>query len=128
MLFIDERDRLRPIDRRTGTRCQRCSERLASWMAKPHDGDADMPMCAWCVLYGGSDWGHRMRNEVLAAGVRIRQSALASRNPKKHVPELDERHRLTPDDAEKLMLGVGYTSSHLRGSLLGSVAALREDG
>jgi len=130
MLFIDEKDRLIPIDKRTGMKCQRCGERLASWTAKPTDGDQDIPMCAWCVLYGGSEWGHKLRNEVLAAGVRIRQSALESRNPKKHVPELDERHRLTPEDAEKLMLGVGYTSAHLRRGLMGNIlhAAIRDEG
>jgi hypothetical protein len=73
-------------------------------------------MCAWCVLYGGSSWGAENRDPILAMGITIRQAAVrkAEGNPRVHVPELDERHRLTCEDAENLMLGVGYTSLHLR--------------
>lgn len=84
-------------------------------------------MCAWCVLYGGSSWGHRFRDEIQARGITIRQTAVMSGNPKVHVPELDERHRLQPEDAEKLMLGVGFTSTHLRTKLTGLIAILRDE-
>jgi len=85
-------------------------------------------MCGWCVLYAGSGWGYANRDEILAMGIQIRQRALASRNPKTHVPELDERHRLDQADAEKLMLGVGYTSEYLRSKLIGVLGALRGSG
>jgi hypothetical protein len=84
-------------------------------------------MCAWCVLYAGSAWGHRFRDEIQARGIMIRQTAVTSGSPKVHVPELDERHRLSPEDAEKLMLGVGFTSMHLRGKLTEIIAILRDE-
>lgn len=125
MLHIDTQDRLEPISGTENRTCALCEARRATWRGATKDGAEDVVMCAWCVLYGGSAWGHENRNEVLASGIRIRQAALTSRNPKVHVPELDERHRLTAEDAEKLMLGVGYTSAHLRSKLAPIIARER---
>lgn len=129
MLLIDDDDPLEPILGTSGTQCRVCEEkRAATWKGKLRTGEEDVPMCAWCVLYAGSDWGYRNRDEILAMGIRIRQSALAANRKRTHVPELDERHRLPPPDAEKLMLGVGWTSSHLRTKLVGALSVLRGAG
>jgi len=121
MLIISEEDDLRPLSGRENRKCLKCGER-ATWIGATKDEEVDVPMCGWCVLYGGSKWGHENRDEVLLMGIQIRQRALASKNPKTHVPELDERHRLSHEDGERLMLGVGYTSAHLRDGLVGMLA------
>jgi len=117
MLHIDTHDLLEPLAGDVTLRCSLCQTRRATWIGETRSGNRNVTMCAWCVLYGGSSWGHEHRDEVLMAGVTVRQAALRSANPKVHVPELDERHRLNAEDAEKLMLGVGYTSAHLRPQL-----------
>jgi hypothetical protein len=128
MLIIDESDGLIPLEGRTVRKCRICERRRATWEGET-EKHGKVVMCGWCVLYAGSSWGHRNRDEILVMGIQIHQSAQASRNPKTHVPELDERHRLHPEDAEKLMLGIGYTSIHLRGKLVSVIATLRgEEG
>lgn len=118
MLFIAEEDHLQPLSGNDNRKCEVCANRRATWSGarKTEESGTQVPMCAWCVLYAGSSWGHENRDEILMMGPTIRQAALASaeRNPKVHVPELDERHRLAPQDAERLMLGVFFTSSKLR--------------
>ena len=127
MLIIGEEDDLRPLLGNDVRKCVRCGKR-ATWAGADRSGEKDQPMCGWCVLYAGSGWGYANRDEILAMGIQIRQRALASRSPKTHVPELDERHRLDPADAEKPMLGVGNTSEHLRPKLNGVLGALRGAG
>ncbi len=115
MLIIEDEDRLQPLTGSENHKCELCAFRRATWRG-PKKDDATgtpVPMCAWCLLYAGSAWGHERRDKILMMGPTIRQSAIASSNPKVHIPELDERHRLPSDDAEKLMLGVFYTSVKL---------------
>lgn len=124
MLIIGEEDSLRPLVGNEVRKCAKCAKK-ATWQGTDRDGRKDQPMCAWCVLYVGSEWGYENRDEILAMGIQIRQRAVTSRNSKVHVPELDERHRLDPVDSEKLMLGVAYCSQHLRSKLVGVLGALR---
>lgn len=127
MLFIEKND-LEPIAAsEIRSKCSVCAERMATWSGPTKTSGTRVPMCAWCVLYAGSAWGHKNRDEILSMGITIRQSALARvrGRPNVRVPELDERHRLPPEDAEKLMLGVAYTSAHLRPRLVGALAPLR---
>lgn len=107
-MLIFEENELVPLKGGEVKRCTRCT-RKATWT------EGDSPMCAWCTMYDpASKWGHKNREEILLIGPQIRQAALVSSNPNVHVPTLDERHRLDAADAEKLMLGVAYTSLHLR--------------
>lgn len=124
MLLIDETDQLTPLAGSTVRKCAVCEKRRASWKG-PFKSGVETLMCGWCVLYAGSQWGHAHRDEVLLAGIQIRQRALESPNHKVHIPELDERHRLMPEAAERLMLGVGYTSIHLRPHMRSILSRLR---
>jgi len=112
MLMIDEKE-LRLLESTEIRRCAKCDSR-ATW---EETGES---FCGWCILYSGSAWGNKNRDEILAMGIMARQQALAGQNPRAHVPVLDERHRLSREDAERLMLGVAYTSQRLRPALGGA--------
>ncbi len=114
MLIIDQDDQLEPLAGSDNQKCATCATRRATWVGAMQEGGTQVPTCAWCLLYAGSAWGHANRTEFLLMGPTIRQAAIASGNPKVHIPELDERHRLPPMDAERLMLGVYFTSVKLR--------------
>ena len=101
---------LRLLEGNENRRCSKCESR-ATWE------EAGTLMCGWCVLYSGSAWGQKNRDEILSMGIMARQQALAGQNPRAHVPVLDARHRLSRADAEKLMLGVAYTSRRLAPAL-----------
>jgi len=116
-LHIDPEDGLELLVGGDVHRCRVCGLRPATWKAPRRDTTEGIFQCAWCLLYAGSSWGYNNRNDILAMGIMIVKRAETNPNPKVHVPELDVRHRLPPADAEKLMLGVGYTSAHLRPSI-----------
>lgn len=99
-------------------KCFICADRVGTWFAPMGpEGNRRFLVCAYCLLYRfESTWGQANRDELLHLG-RFCQK-VAGENGKKG-PELDERGRLSPSDAEKFVLGVSVTSrllSHRVGS------------
>lgn len=102
--------------------CAVCEKRRAMWIAvaqtpPTEDGlsirkmDGKVSMCAWCILYSGyCQWGHEERDEILHVGRAAQEHAAKSNKP---LPALDERGRLVPEDAERFLLGVAFTSKLL---------------
>lgn len=114
MLFI-ENNELTPISEGPALKCPACGVRRATWMGCAKGESKPRPWCGWCVLYDPTNaWGHERRDEISHVGVLCRSSALKARGKNTIVPELDERHRLQPGDAERFMLGVGFTSGMVR--------------
>ena len=120
MLYIDPKE-VEVIP--TGpTRCAECEERKASWKMKLVGGEL-APLCGWCVMYGNSEWGRLNRDELVMVGEYVRASALKSSNARTVIPELDERHRLQPDAADRYVMGIIFTSRLLANGPLGRLAA-----
>lgn len=86
-------------------RCE-CGGR-ASWKLDAADG-ARKPYCGWCAMYGDSAWARENREELAYVGEHARTEAQARPGGRELV--LDERHRLSPDDAERYMIGMVLTS------------------
>lgn len=114
MLYFDDKE-LEPLLSTQRCRCSRCKERVATWMVPLAEHEKKGPLCAWCVMYSKeSEWGYRHREELLHVG---RACVGMAAQHRKTIPVLDELGRLSPDDAEKYMLGVAFTSRMLRGPL-----------
>jgi hypothetical protein len=118
MLFIPSRE-IEEIPAKDGVKCAHCEERQASWKMKPKGGGEPVPLCGWCILYGGSEWGHLNREDLVWAGRYVQGQALGSRRKSTVIPMLDERHRLSPSDADKYVMGILFTSRILERSPLG---------
>ena len=124
MLHV-EKGEIVAIPARKRTPCAICEERVASWETEPLDcPESTAPMCGWCVLYGGSTWGHLNRDEIVYAGVYVRAEACRRMSPRTKVPELDERHRLQPEDADRYLMGIIFTSALLNNGPLGRLAGV----
>jgi len=94
--------------------CVVCGRRSASWSVDvENDGTIEKrPMCAWCVMYSNeSVWGQGNKVELAEVGMAAQETALKVKRPP---PRLDELRRLSPEDAEKFMLGVVMTSNMIR--------------
>lgn len=112
MLYIPP-DEVEVIRARDGIQCVHCEERTASWKMEPKGGGAPIPLCGWCVLYGGSEWGHKNRDELAYSGKYVQGVGGASESPNSSIPMLDDRHRLSAPDAEKYVMGIMFTSKML---------------
>ena len=87
--------------------CQECRERKATWITKLLDGN-EASVCAYCLLYSGkTEWGHDNREELMEVGRAAQEQAAKHSKP---LPQIDERGRLHPADAEKFAMGVSFTS------------------
>lgn len=90
-------------------KCFLCSDRIGTWWA-PIRGEKSEKclVCAHCLLYRPeSKWAYENRHQLLHIGRFCRDVAVEYG---KNGPDLDERGRLCPEDAEKLVLGVSVTS------------------
>ena len=108
------------------TTCACCKERKASWCMQRLGGDGREPLCGWCVMYGDSEWGKLNAGELVAAGAYLRSFALGTQRKGTLVPELDERHRLQPDDADRYVMGIVFSSRLLAQGPLGRLARVGE--
>ncbi len=125
-MIYDEDDVLEPISGKTKRRCLMGDcKNYAAWMTAPMGGNEPVPMCGWCVLYGGSTWGHERRDEIVIVGRTARASAFTHRRKTTHVPQLDERGRLDLGDSEKFLLGVKYMTHVIKNGPLGKAMARR---
>lgn len=104
------------------TVCACCQERKASWAMLRVGGTDREPLCGWCVLYGDSQWGKLNADELVAAGEYVRAYALSTQRKSTVVPELDERHRLPPDAADRYVMGIVFSSRLLAQGPLGRLA------
>jgi hypothetical protein len=99
------------VPQKAGSRekCVLCCDRVGTWWALVRSEKRDKELvCAHCLLYRPeSAWGHGNRHQLLYIGRFCRQVAQEYGNSG---PQLDERGRLCPEDAEKLVLGVSVTS------------------
>ena len=113
MLYIDPKDmEVIPVGKTTCGCGQKASWRLAR-------GGEMAPFCGWCVLYGDSDWSRENAAELVAVGEYVKASAKFAHGKNTETPELDERHRLSPDAAERFVMGVVFTSRLLAQGPLG---------
>lgn len=111
--------------------CAVCERRRAMWFGvaqtpPTEEGlsvrklDGKVPMCGWCILYSNyCKWGYESREEILHVGRAAQEHAGKANKP---IPMLDERGRLVPEDAERFLLGVAFTSKML--SKVGKMARL----
>lgn len=115
MLYFEEKES-EPILATERHRCVGCGKRVATWRAPVIGATEKAPMCAWCLMYDTvkSEWGHRFRDEMLHVGRTCVGMAAQFAKP---IPVLDDLGRLSPEDAEKFVLGVAFTSRMLRGPL-----------
>lgn len=89
-------------------RCKVCKERKATWVAKLRETEDETFVCAHCLMYSNeTQWGYDNRAELLDVGRAVVEQAVKSR---KSLPTLDKRGRLSPDNAEKFIMGVSFTS------------------
>lgn len=112
MLYFDP-DQVEPIAKERLT-CVLCRKRTATWKTPRKGGIEKEPMCAFCLLYMGSEWGHQNRAELLESG-RAAQELAAKHDG--DMPKLDKRRRLDPGKCEQYMLGIAYSSRFVRNAL-----------
>lgn len=110
MLSFTDRE-VMPILASDKIRCSMCASRSSPWKAAKKSGDELVPMCGWCVMYAGSKWGHENRDELLYVGRTCVGIAAKHGRP---LPELDERGRLSPEAAERYMMGIAFTTRMFR--------------
>lgn len=108
------------------TTCACCKKRKASWGMRRVEGKDREPLCGWCVMYGDSEWGKLNADELVAVGEYVRGFALKTKRKETVVPELDERHRFQPDDAERYVMGVVFSSRLLAQGPLGRLVRVGE--
>ena len=125
-MIYDAEGVLEPLEGKTGRRCsmEGCGN-YAAWKTPPRGSAEPVVMCARCVLYGGSEWGHENRKEIATVGKISRQHAMANRRKSTHVPQLDDRWRLDAADSEKFLLGVKYTTALIKRSPFGRMVKKR---
>jgi hypothetical protein len=101
-------DEVVPLERR-GETCV-CGAR-ATLKAYLKDRPETGHFCAHCVLYSGrTQWGYDNRAEILDVGRAAQEMAGKHGKP---MPAVDERGRLLPEDANRFMLGVVFTTKML---------------
>jgi len=91
--------------------CVLCKNRIATWKTPRRAGVEKEPMCAFCLLYMGSEWGYQNRAELLEVG-RAAQEIAAKHD--KRIPVLDPRGRMGVPECERYMLGIAFTSRTFR--------------
>jgi len=90
--------------------CVECGKRRAMWCAVDGEGEK-VSLCGWCLLYcERSKWGYERREEILYVGKAAQEHAAKAG---KVIPSLDNLGRLMPEDAERFLLGVAFTSKML---------------
>ena len=103
-----QNDEMMAVKATTGKLCDLCLERQATWEAEPKELGAKIQACAHCAMYSTKTaWGHKNREELLHVGRYCQVHALKHKKPP---PDIDERGRLEPAEAEKYMLGVAYST------------------
>lgn len=112
MLFI-EAEEVEVIPAKDGIKCSCCKERVASYKMEPQGGGERQPFCGWCVLYGGTRWGHENRDELAWSGRYVQQEGKRSRAKHVVIPMLDELGRLDAVSAERYVMGILFTSKLL---------------
>jgi len=123
-LLLREKD-VEQIPAKDSVTCAKCNKRLASWMALPRGESKRVPFCSWCLLYGGSKWGHQNREEIYFAGRYVRGTTAVARGKNTNVPVLDEEYRLSPQDAERYVMGIVFTTRRVERGLMGRFLRLR---
>jgi hypothetical protein len=109
-IYAEERE-LEAIPVSERHKCVAC-EKVASWCVEQLSDSSRVSMCGWCVMYSGqAAWGHAYRDELVHVGRACRDDGGTN------VPELDERSRLDPVNAERYLMGVVFTSRALRNKL-----------
>lgn len=126
MLFIDSKE-VEVIPAKDGVKCSCCEERVASYKMEPKDGGEWRPFCGWCVLYGGTRWGHENRDELAWAGRYVQQEGKRSQGRRVVIPMLDEVGRLDAESAERYVMGILFTSKIL-GKMRKVVRSLDDGG
>lgn len=129
MLHFGEDDHVEPVSAVPRQPCQAVceGERQASWQAPAKVGGKPMLFCGWCLLYSNmSQWGYDNRDELRYVGGYCKGQAALSQSKRTHHPELDERHRLNPEEAERFCLGIGFTTKLLEHGPLGRFGRVRE--
>lgn len=88
--------------------CSCCEKRRATWKVRSKESGEMVLMCGWCTLYSGkSKWGYENRDDILHVGRAAQEQALKVNRP---IPEIDDRGRIFPGDAERFLLGVAFTT------------------
>jgi len=102
-------DEIEPQKAGEREKCFLCCDRVGTWKAPLKSKKRGKELvCAYCFLYRPeSKWGYENRHQLLHIGRFCRQVAFEYG---KVGPALDERGRLCPEDAERLVLGVSVTS------------------
>lgn len=100
-----------PVEKRH-IRCFACGQREAVLRGALRDSEEVAEFCAYCLMYSGqTQWGYDNRDELLMTGMAAKEMAAKHNQP---MPVLDERGRLSPDDASKFMMGVVFTSKMVK--------------
>jgi hypothetical protein len=128
-------DEVEVIDDEAKHTCVVCEARRAMWLAhlkstEPSDDGIfvaatdRVTMCGWCIMYSEAcKWGHEERDEILHVGRAAQEHAMKHYKP---LPAIDERGRLMPEDADRFMLGVAFTSKMLK--KMGRIAQMSGEG
>lgn len=115
LVHFSSEDAVGVVDASLRKPCENCS-RTASWSAQVDGIPAEL--CGWCLLYGGvSDWSKKSIDEINAMGAFASSEAMRRRGHNTHAPELDALGRLSREDAEKLVMGIFFTSKSIFGGL-----------
>jgi len=110
--FCFENDEMVATSAEAGVTCEVCGERIATWETVQTEKPTTLKVCAHCAMYSmRGAWGHRCRAELLHVGRLCQGQAMKHGRP---IPDLDERGRLEPVEAEKFMMGVAYSTLILR--------------
>ena len=110
MALVITNDEVKALDKR-GVICSACNKRQATIEADLKDRPESGYFCAYCLLYSGfTKWGHDNRDEILHIGRAAQEMAAKHGKP---IPEVDERGRLSPNDANRFMIGVIFTMKML---------------
>lgn len=93
--------------------CQACNDSPATWKGPKWGNTTEtIEVCGWCSLYSMTTaWGVGLREEILHVG---RYCQLRAMQFDKEIPDLDERGRLKPPEAERYMLGIAFSSMMLK--------------
>ena len=107
-----ENDEMKAIPATATATCEGCKERPPTWEAEQTELGPPIKVCAHCAMYSmKAGWGHKNRDELLHVGRLCQAQAMTHGRV---VPDLDERGRLDPPEAEKFLRGVAYSTLILR--------------